>query len=119
MFIARNDNAASEDCLKLNVWARDVANVETKKKPVLVFFHGGRRYVTPRNTDSYLRLSCLGFQVAGPNSPFYNGQYLAGVEDVIVVTSRSVCCCVQVTVMPLISLIVIVLVFWLFRSSRS
>lgn len=67
-FIARNDNAASEDCLKLNVWARDVANVKTKK-PVLVFFHGGR------------------FQVPGPNNPFYNGQYLSDAEDVVVVTS--------------------------------
>ncbi|KAH9860601.1 hypothetical protein J1614_011932, partial [Plenodomus biglobosus] len=67
-FIARNDNAASEDCLKLNVWVRDVANVKAKK-PVLVFFHGGR------------------FQVPGPNNPFYNGQYLSDAEDVVVVTS--------------------------------
>lgn len=37
-------------------------------KPVFVFFHGGR------------------FTIPGPNSPFYNGQYLADNEDVVVVT---------------------------------
>lgn len=38
------------------------------KKPVFAFFHGGR------------------FTIPGPNSPFYNGQYLADNEDVVVVT---------------------------------
>ncbi|KAF2854712.1 cholinesterase precursor [Plenodomus tracheiphilus IPT5] len=66
-FVAQNSNPASEDCLKLNVWSRDPENVKTKK-PVLVFFHGGR------------------FQIPGPHSPFYNGQYLADAEDVVVVT---------------------------------
>ena len=38
------------------------------KKPVFAFFHGGR------------------FTIPGPHSPFYNGQYLADNEDVVVVT---------------------------------
>ncbi|KAF2204208.1 cholinesterase precursor [Delitschia confertaspora ATCC 74209] len=65
-FAGQNDNPASEDCLKLNVWAK--ATLWWELKPVLVYFHGGR-FITP-----------------GPHSPFYNGQYLADVEDVVVVT---------------------------------
>lgn len=30
----------------------------------------------------------LGFQIPGPHSPFYNGQYLADAEDVVVVTLK-------------------------------
>lgn len=37
-------------------------------KPVFVFFHGGR------------------FTIPGPHSPFYNGQYFADTEDVVVIT---------------------------------
>ncbi|KAH7069523.1 cholinesterase precursor [Paraphoma chrysanthemicola] len=66
-FAAQNNNSASEDCLKLNVWTKNTGN-RNAKKPVLVFLHGGR------------------FQIPGPHSPFYNGQYLADAEDVIVVT---------------------------------
>jgi hypothetical protein len=29
-----------------------------------------------------------GFQIPGPHSPFYNGQYLADAEDVVVVTFK-------------------------------
>ncbi|KAK5149886.1 hypothetical protein LTS14_010601 [Recurvomyces mirabilis] len=43
-------------------------NVGVSNKPVFVFFHGGR------------------FTIPGPHSPFYNGQYLADTEDVVVVT---------------------------------
>ncbi|KAF1945365.1 cholinesterase precursor [Clathrospora elynae] len=66
-FAALNNNSVSEDCLKLNVWTRN-ARRSRAKKPVLVFIHGGR------------------FQIPGPHSPFYNGQYLANDEDVVVVT---------------------------------
>lgn len=37
---------------------------------MFVFFHGGR------------------FTIPGPHSPFYNGQYLANSEDVVIVTAR-------------------------------
>ncbi|CAO2649032.1 Nn.00g099810.m01.CDS01 [Neocucurbitaria sp. VM-36] len=66
-FAAQNNNTASEDCLKLNVWTKNSGN-RTAKKPVLVFLHGGR------------------FQIPGPHSPFYSGQYLSDAEDVVVVT---------------------------------
>lgn len=29
-----------------------------------------------------------GFQIPGPHSPFYNGQYLSDAEDVVVVTPK-------------------------------
>lgn len=29
-----------------------------------------------------------GYQIPGPHSPFYNGQYLADAEDVVVVTIK-------------------------------
>ncbi|XP_014552299.1 hypothetical protein COCVIDRAFT_110675 [Bipolaris victoriae FI3] len=66
-FAAQNNNPVSEDCLKLNVWTSSAGKAHAKK-PVLVFLHGGR------------------FQIPGPHSPFYSGQYLADAEDVVVVT---------------------------------
>lgn len=66
-FAAQNNNPVSEDCLKLNVWTKNAGNPRAKK-PVLVFFHGGR------------------FQIPGPHSPFYSGQYLSDAQDVVVVT---------------------------------
>ncbi|KAH7356153.1 cholinesterase precursor [Pyrenochaeta sp. MPI-SDFR-AT-0127] len=66
-FAAQNTNPASEDCLKLNVWTKNPGNTKAKR-PVLVFLHGGR------------------FQIPGPHSPFYSGQYLADSQDVVVVT---------------------------------
>ncbi|KZM23178.1 hydrolase [Ascochyta rabiei] len=66
-FAAQNSNPTSEDCLKLNVWTKNAGNTSAKK-PVLVFLHGGR------------------FQIPGPHSPLYIGQYLADAQDVVVVT---------------------------------
>jgi carboxylesterase type B len=34
-----------------------------------------------------LKLS-VGFQIPGPHSPLYNGQYLADSQDVVVVTPK-------------------------------
>ncbi|KAK8000890.1 hypothetical protein PG991_013112 [Apiospora marii] len=65
-FAAQNDNPSSEDCLALNIWTKNPGT--SAKKPVLVWFHGGR------------------FTIPGPHSPFFNGQYLADAEDVVVVT---------------------------------
>ncbi|KAL1865182.1 hypothetical protein Daus18300_007309 [Diaporthe australafricana] len=66
MFAAQTGNPSSEDCLSLNVWSKTPN--DTAKKPVFVWFHGGR------------------FQIPGPHSPFYSGQYLSAAEDVVVVT---------------------------------
>jgi len=57
----------SEDCLNLNIWVKSSSLVV---KPVLVFFPGGR------------------WNAGGAKSLFYNGQYLADAEDVIVVTIK-------------------------------
>ncbi|KAL8897017.1 MAG: hypothetical protein Q9207_007426 [Kuettlingeria erythrocarpa] len=59
------DKNRSEDCLTLNIWAK---NTSKKSKPVIVLFHGGR------------------WSIGSSNTPFYNGQYLADSENVIVVT---------------------------------
>lgn len=37
----------SEDCLTLNIWSRPTARSEARKKPVLVFFYGGREHPFP------------------------------------------------------------------------
>ncbi|KAK7964099.1 cholinesterase precursor [Apiospora saccharicola] len=65
-FAAQNDNPSSEDCLALNIWTKNP--VISAKQPVLVWFHGGR------------------FTIPGPHSPFFNGQYLADAEDIVVIT---------------------------------
>lgn len=54
----------SEDCLYLNVWTK---KEEGKKKPVLVYIHGG------------------GFRSGGGACPIYNGEEMAK-KDVVVVT---------------------------------
>ncbi|KAF3479459.1 carboxylesterase [Arthroderma uncinatum] len=64
-FAGQNVKPQSEDCLKLNVWTK---NTSSKKKPVLLWIHGGR------------------FAVGSTNSLFYQGQYIADQEDVIVVS---------------------------------
>ncbi|KAK8029870.1 hypothetical protein PG993_011161 [Apiospora rasikravindrae] len=89
-FAAQNDNPSSEDCLALNIWTKNPGI--SVKKPVLVWFHGGRMLPsaqpllvgrTPANEPT-------GFTIPGPHSPFFNGQYLADAEDVVVVTVKSV-----------------------------
>ncbi|KAJ7226988.1 cholinesterase precursor [Mycena pura] len=61
-----------ENCLTLNIWSKHGAflslNLTERGKPVMVFFYGGR------------------FTIGGTNNSFYNGQYLADSEDVVVVT---------------------------------
>jgi carboxylesterase type B len=86
-FAAQNSNPTSEDCLKLNVWTKNAGNPEAKK-PVLVFLHGGRKFFTAGNTQYSLLKSYAGFQIPGPHSPLYNGQYLADSQDVVVVTPK-------------------------------
>jgi para-nitrobenzyl esterase len=55
----------SEDCLVLNVWT---PNPDNRKRPVMVWFHGG------------------GFAVGSGQEPDYHGANLARKNDVVVVT---------------------------------
>ncbi|EGD93070.1 carboxylesterase [Trichophyton tonsurans CBS 112818] len=64
-FASQNVMPQGEDCLKLNVWAKDTSR---NKKPVLLWIHGGR------------------FSLGSTNNPFYQGQYIADKEDIIVVS---------------------------------
>lgn len=60
-------DAMSEDCLVLNVWTRGLK--DNKKRPVLVWIHGG------------------GFRTESANhTPFYSGAELAKTYDVVVVS---------------------------------
>ncbi|KAL9121468.1 MAG: hypothetical protein Q9187_001970 [Circinaria calcarea] len=65
IFANQYNKTQSEDCLYLNVWGKATPRFN---KPVLVFFHGGR------------------YSIGATNSPFYNGQYFADAQDVIVVS---------------------------------
>ncbi|KAH9900184.1 cholinesterase precursor [Xylariomycetidae sp. FL2044] len=68
-FTAHNNNTQNEDCLALNIWTKSLPTSNfSSNKPVFVSFHGGR------------------FTIPGPHSAFYNGQYFADAEDVVVVT---------------------------------
>ncbi|KXX77198.1 Cholinesterase [Madurella mycetomatis] len=57
-----------EDCLTLNIWSKATAKAAAAKKPVVVYFYGGR------------------FTIGNTNTPFYNGKYLAEAQDLVVVT---------------------------------
>ena len=64
-FATQDGTPQSEDCLTLNIWSK----LSSKKaKPVLVWFYGGR------------------FNIGNTQTPFYDGEYLAGNQDVVVVT---------------------------------
>ncbi|KAG9662453.1 cholinesterase, partial [Aureobasidium melanogenum] len=65
-FVDQVGNPQSEDCLTLNIWTK--ATTPPKPKAVLLWIHGGR------------------YTIPGTHSLFYQGQYLADQEDVIVVT---------------------------------
>jgi cholinesterase len=58
----------SEDCLTLNVWTKP--QVGERKKAVLVWMYGG------------------GYTLGTSADPIYDGQYLAGEEDVVVVSFK-------------------------------
>lgn len=58
----------SEDCLSLNIWAPEGAATDGRKRPVMVWVHGGAYFI--------------GFSA----QPVYKGQALAESGDVIVVT---------------------------------
>ena len=58
----------SEDCLSLNIWAPEEAAIDARKRPVMVWIHGGAYFI--------------GFSA----QPIYKGQALAETGDVIIVT---------------------------------
>lgn len=58
----------SEDCLSLNVWVPRAAATDGRKRPVMLWVHGGAYFI--------------GFSA----QPVYNGQALAEEGDVIVIT---------------------------------
>lgn len=58
----------AEDCLSLNVWVPKAAATDGRKRPVMLWVHGGAYFI--------------GFSA----QPVYNGQALADQGDVIVVT---------------------------------
>lgn len=64
-FLEQVDTNQGEDCLAVNVWSKRSSN---KKKPVLLWAYGGR------------------FETGYTNTPFYQGQYLASQEDLVVIT---------------------------------
>lgn len=45
MFAAQTGNPSSEDCLSLNIWTKKPDS--SAKKPVLIWFHGGRKHYYP------------------------------------------------------------------------
>ncbi|KAF9871021.1 carboxylesterase [Colletotrichum karsti] len=67
-FASGSGTPQHEDCLTLNIWSHPSPKSESAKKPVIVFFYGGR------------------FAIGNTNSPFYNGKYFAQAQDVVVVT---------------------------------
>ena len=65
LFTEQENAPQSEDCLTLNVWTNGKAKVP---KAVMVWIYGGR------------------FNIGDSNTTFYQGQYLADFEDVVVVS---------------------------------
>jgi cholinesterase len=66
--ILSNVGAYSEDCLYLNVWTKPQTG--EKKKAVMIWLYGG------------------GFNSGSGSFPGYNGQNIAGQEDVVVVSFK-------------------------------
>jgi carboxylesterase type B len=69
--LGQENDIFDEDCLKLNVWSKPQTG--DTKKAVLFWVHGG------------------GYSIGASDMPVYNGQYIADQEDVIVVSTKSVC----------------------------
>lgn len=88
-FSGQVGNKQNEDCLKLNVWSK--ATPESKKA-VLVWFHGGRKFESnPQKRKGHAsNYGMIGFSIGSTNNKYYQGQYLADKEDVIVVTVKFV-----------------------------
>jgi hypothetical protein len=64
-FAAQNNNSASEDCLKLNIWTKNAGNTKAKK-PVLIFLHGGRTF--HMMLFSFLQILTNFYRISDPGS---------------------------------------------------
>lgn len=76
----------SEDCLTLNVWTRPQTG--EGNKAVLVWIHGGAYISGDSSAFSWMIHNADVRSIGGSAVPWYNGQYLAGKEDVVVVSIK-------------------------------
>lgn len=68
-FSANTNTTQSEDCLTLNIWTpSNATECEYTDLPVMIFLYGGR------------------FTYGHTNTPFFDGEFLANAENVVVVT---------------------------------
>ena len=88
----------SEDCLTLNVWTAPQRGAENKA--VLVWIYGG------------------GFTTGSSATQLYNGQHLAHLEDVVVISIKCVTCA-ECAWVWLIYFVVIVSPFSVFLAIRK
>ena len=65
-FASQLNHTQSEDCLAVNVWTKSTSC--EAKKPILIFFYGGR------------------WSIGDTSTPFYDGSNFADAEDVVIVT---------------------------------
>jgi carboxylesterase type B len=59
----------SEDCLTLNIWTKATEKASQAKKPVLVFFYGGRRFSFLFQGGERLLISVQASALATPTAP--------------------------------------------------
>jgi carboxylesterase type B len=86
-FTTQGGNVQSEDCLSANIWVKETPKAG-QSKPVLVFVPGGSKFLKNMGSDRWRLIPFTGWNTGGAKSLFYNGQYLADAEDVIVVTIK-------------------------------
>ncbi len=96
--VARDQGTQSEDCLHLNVWTAGLR--DKKKRPVLVYFHGGAYNNGTVNSDLYdgkrlchrgevvvvtvnHRLNAFGYMYLGDLAPEYADSGNAGQLDLV------------------------------------
>lgn len=66
MFAAQNGNPSSEDCLSLNIWTKTPDS--SVRRPVLIWFHGGRKFMT---ISTFLNLLSALVANSGPKGSQY------------------------------------------------
>lgn len=69
--------------MTLNIWSKAS---HRKDKPVFVFFYGEVNLSQLEYYSTVDHRNCQGWTIGATNTAYYDGQYLADVEDVVVVT---------------------------------